>query len=52
MPLSSNSIDGKNSKDVKYKSKLINEPILCKHCQRTKTNNIRCRGMCVEENEY
>ena len=26
--------------------------ILCEHCLRTKTNGIRCKGMCVADDEY
>ncbi len=26
--------------------------ILCLHCKRTNTNQIRCQGMCVQDNEY
>ena len=28
------------------------ETILCKYCKRTRTNGIRCIGICVSENEY
>ncbi len=31
---------------------ICDEPILCKHCKRTKSNNIRCLGMCVADNDY
>ena len=29
-----------------------NNVILCKHCQRTTTNGIRCLGICVADNDY
>ena len=28
------------------------DPILCKHCERTASNGIRCLGMCVADNDY
>ncbi len=28
------------------------DKILCKYCQRTRTNGIRCMGICVSDNEY
>ena len=29
-----------------------NEKILCSHCQRTATNGIKCKGMCVADSDY
>ncbi len=29
-----------------------NEKILCPHCQRTATNGIKCKGICVADNDY
>ncbi len=29
-----------------------NEKILCCHCQRTLTNGIKCKGICVADNDY
>jgi hypothetical protein len=29
-----------------------NEKILCPHCQRTATNNIKCKGICVADSDY
>jgi hypothetical protein len=29
-----------------------NEKILCSHCQRTATNGIKCKGICVADNDY
>tara|TARA_B100001250_G_C19742694_1_gene763794 strand:- start:697 stop:879 length:183 start_codon:yes stop_codon:yes gene_type:complete len=40
-------ISSDNSTNLKDK-----DPLLCKHCGRTKRNNITCKGMCVEDNEY
>ena len=28
------------------------EQVLCNHCGRTRTNGIRCLGICVADNEY
>jgi hypothetical protein len=28
------------------------EKILCPHCQRTATNGIKCKGLCVADNDY
>ena len=28
------------------------EKVLCNHCGRTKSNGIRCLGICVADNEY
>ena len=28
------------------------DPILCKHCERTAVNGVRCLGMCVADNDY
>lgn len=29
-----------------------NEKTLCSHCQRTATNGIKCKGICVADNDY
>jgi hypothetical protein len=29
-----------------------NEKILCSHCKRTATNGIKCKGICVADNDY
>lgn len=28
------------------------EKILCPHCQRTATNGLKCKGICVADNDY
>jgi hypothetical protein len=28
------------------------EKVLCPHCQRTATNGIKCKGICVADNDY
>ncbi len=29
-----------------------NNPILCPHCQRTASNGIKCKGICVADSDY
>ena len=28
------------------------EEVLCPHCLRTATNGIKCKGICVADNDY
>ncbi|MFM7364685.1 MAG: hypothetical protein ACKO11_09350 [Cuspidothrix sp.] len=28
------------------------EKVLCPHCQRTATNGIKCKGICVADSDY
>jgi len=28
------------------------EKILCRHCKRTATNGIKCKGICVADSDY
>ena len=42
-------------KDISLSScSLIKEAdrVLCDHCLRTASNGIRCKGICVADNEY
>ena len=39
-----------NNSKINHPSK--KDPILCNHCKRTASNNIRCLGMCVADNDY
>ena len=39
-----------NKKNNQSNNKL--EKILCNHCGRTKSNAIRCLGICVADNDY
>ncbi|MEB3273807.1 MAG: hypothetical protein ACO4CG_08040 [Prochlorothrix sp.] len=34
------------------KSESEAEKILCPHCRRTATNGIKCKGICVADNDY
>jgi hypothetical protein len=33
-------------------SEVKDERILCPHCQRTASNGIKCKGICVAESDY
>ena len=37
---------------IKINEEIENEKILCSHCQRTATNGIKCKGICVADNDY
>jgi hypothetical protein len=48
-----------NAKDKSHTSTNIDinqatdtEKILCSHCQRTATNGIKCKGICVADSDY
>jgi hypothetical protein len=34
------------------KNAIKSDPILCPHCQRTASNGIKCKGICVAESGY
>ncbi len=40
------------STNVKIDRETENEKVLCPHCQRTATNGIKCKGICVADNDY
>jgi hypothetical protein len=40
------------STNTKLNQETENEKILCPHCQRTATNGIKCKGICVADNDY
>ncbi len=40
------------SNSIKTNQETENEKVLCSHCQRTATNGIKCKGMCVADNDY
>jgi hypothetical protein len=37
---------------IKINQEAENEKVLCSHCQRTATNGIKCKGICVADNDY
>ena len=45
-------ISFKDEKNSKINHSLDKDPILCKHCERTASNGVRCLGMCVADNDY
>lgn len=40
------------STSIKINQETENEKVLCSHCQRTATNGIKCKGICVADNDY
>lgn len=40
------------STNIKINQETENEKVLCSHCQRTATNGIKCKGICVADNDY
>lgn len=40
------------STSLKINQETENEKVLCSHCQRTVTNGIKCKGICVADNDY
>ena len=40
------------STSLKTNQETENEKVLCPHCQRTATNGIKCKGICVADNDY
>lgn len=42
----------KDKSQVNSNQEIQNEKILCPHCKRTATNGIKCKGICVAENDY
>ena len=38
--------------NIKLNQETENETVLCSHCQRTATNGIKCKGICVADNDY
>ena len=45
-----NDSNKQNLRNNQSKNKL--EDILCNHCGRTKSNGLRCLGICVADNDY
>jgi hypothetical protein len=50
-------IQTEKDKSQAFPSRKINqetetEKVLCPHCQRTATNGIKCKGICVADNDY
>lgn len=55
LPQVDNQVNNNNSKALTNKNpseNLKNELILCSHCQRTANNGIKCKGICISDNDY
>ncbi|MDP5015865.1 MAG: hypothetical protein NWQ43_00880 [Dolichospermum sp.] len=40
------------SSNIEISQETEKEEVLCPHCQRTATNGIKCKGICVADNGY
>ncbi|MDH6057423.1 hypothetical protein [Umezakia ovalisporum] len=40
------------SRSMKINQATEQEKVLCPHCQRTATNGIKCKGICVGDSDY
>ncbi|MFO5526915.1 MAG: hypothetical protein ACLBM1_03625 [Cuspidothrix sp.] len=38
--------------NIKISQETEAEKVLCSHCQRTATNGIKCKGICVADSDY
>jgi hypothetical protein len=41
----------KNENEIDLDREAKVEKVLCPHCQRTATNGIKCKGICVADND-
>ena len=40
------------STNMEINQETAKEEVLCPHCLRTATNGIKCKGICVADNDY
>ncbi len=40
------------STNMKNEGETEQEKVLCPHCERTATNGIKCKGICVADSDY
>jgi hypothetical protein len=40
------------SNNIDIRQEAETEKVLCSHCGRTATNGIKCKGICVADNDY
>lgn len=40
------------SSNTNNDAEIENEKVLCPHCKRTATNGIKCKGICVADDDY
>lgn len=45
-------LQASSSINININKETENEKVLCPHCQRTATNGIKCKGICVADNDY
>ncbi len=38
--------------NIKISQETETEKILCSHCQRTARNGVKCKGICVADDDY
>ncbi|WP_414622842.1 hypothetical protein [Calothrix sp. CCY 0018] len=50
--MTSESQTEKDKSQVSSNTNKEDEKILCPHCKRTATNGIKCKGICVADNDY
>ncbi len=50
--LQSNNDKLQTNTGIKTNQETENEKVLCPHCQRTATNGIKCKGICVADSDY
>lgn len=48
----STKIESNSLPDRLQPSEPVAEKVLCPHCQRTATNGMKCKGICVADNDY
>jgi hypothetical protein len=41
-----------NQSQNSHQQSTSTEKVLCQHCLRTATNGIKCKGICVADNDY
>jgi hypothetical protein len=44
--------DNLQTSTIKTNQETETEKVLCNHCQRTATNGIKCKGICVADSDY
>ncbi|MEM8832639.1 MAG: hypothetical protein AAGE96_25360 [Cyanobacteria bacterium P01_G01_bin.19] len=52
MTLASQTQSEELAKNNQNSQETTEEKVLCPHCRRTATNGIKCKGMCVADDDY
>ncbi len=50
--MTSESQTEKDKSQAKNDAEKQDEKVLCPHCKRTATNGIKCKGICVADDDY